>query len=586
MAVKRGSMAAAVLLCLLLTPWAGFGSAHADDRQDWVEQQLQAMSTRQKVGQLFVPRVYGTTADTTQAKDVARNMAELGVRNAAELVRQYGIGGIIYFGANVTTPRALARFGNDLQRAAAGNAVPIPVLTAIDQEQGIVVRVGAPATVLPGSMALGASRSVEAAELAARITGEELRAMGVFADYAPVADVNLNPRNPVIGVRSFSSSPGLVAQLTAAQVRGYQQGGVAATAKHFPGHGDTAVDSHHDLPVISHGRATLGGIDLVPFAAAIDAGVDAIMTGHLLVPAIDDSGLPATISPAVIDGLLRTRLGFTGVVVTDSLRMDGVRTRFGDGEIAVRAILAGADQLLDPPSLVRAHAAVLAAVDSGRISQARLDSSVRRILTMKAQRGLTSVLDATVDLAKVPLVVGSPEHRRQAQWITDQTTTLVADLGQVPLPQVSSSRILVTGSGKSATAALAAALGERGARVRVLPSGSEPDSRQIARVRRAARSADAVVVLTYDAGRRQLALVAALQREGTPVIVASTGAPYDLGPLPEGVSALATYSDRPIAMQSLARVLAGELTAVGRLPVSIPAVKVGLRYRIGWRAPQ
>lgn len=560
-------------------------AARADDASAWVERQLQAMTTRQKVGQLFVPRVYGTTADTAEPQDVSKNLAELGVANTVELIRRYQVGGIVYFGGNVTTPRALARFGNAVQSAAAGTAVPIGVLTAIDQEQGLVVRVGPPATVLPGSMALGAAGSAQAAELAARITGEELRAMGVFADYAPVADVNLDPRNPVIGVRSFSSSPAVVAQLVAAQVRGLQAAGVAATAKHFPGHGDTAVDSHVGLPVIDHDRATLEAVDLLPFAAAIDAGVDAIMTGHLLVPAIDRSGLPATVSGAILTGLLRERLGFTGVVVTDSLRMEGVRTRFGDGEVAVRAILAGADQLLDPPSLVKAHAAVLEAVRSGRISQDRLDDSVRRILRLKAKRGLRQAADAMVDVARVPLVVGSPEHQRQAQWIADQTTTLVADAGQVPIPRIAGSDILVTGRGESATAALAKALGERGARVRVLESGSQPDSARIAAARAAARAADVVVVLTYDAGRSQRDLVTALKASGTPVVVASTGAPYDLGALPEGLSALATYSDRRTAMAALARVLAGQASPVGRLPVSIPGPGGTTRYALGWRAP-
>lgn len=569
----------ACCLALILAP-----GSRADQSDAWVDRQLQAMSTREKVGQLFVPQVFGTTADTTRAADVSRNLRTLGVRNAVELVRTYGIGGIIYFGPNVTTPKALARFGNEMQMASAGNQVPIPVLTAIDQEQGIVVRVRAPATVLPGSMALGASGSTQLAELAAHITAEELRAMGVFANYAPVADVNVNPRNPVIGVRSFSSDPNLVARLVAAQVRGYQRGGVAATAKHFPGHGDTAVDSHVDLPRISHDRASLEAIDLVPFKAAIDAGVDAIMIGHLLVPAVDPSGLPATMSPAIITGLLRGRLGFTGVVVTDSLRMAGVRTTYSDGEIAVRAILAGADQLLDPPSLPTAHAAVLQAVNSGRISKDRLDASVRRILHLKASLGLTDPASATVDVAKVPEIVGSSRHRQDAQRIADQTTTLVADRGQVPITRLSSRRILVTGSGEWSTRALADALVDRGAKVTVLESGSQPDAARIREVVSAARSADVVVVLTRDAGKSQRTLVAKLQRSGTPVIVASTGAPYDLATLPDGVSALATYSDRPVAMVALARVLAGEIPAVGRLPVSIPATSAGPGYRIGWQA--
>jgi beta-N-acetylhexosaminidase len=556
----------------------------------WVDQTLSAMSTRQKVGQLFVPRVYGTTADAADPVSVAKNMASLGVANAQDLITTYAVGGLVYFGANVTTPQALARMGNGIQQAASSNEVPVPVLTAIDQEQGLVVRVGPPATVLPGSMALGAGRSQVDALVAARITARELRAMGVFADYAPVADVNSNPANPVIGVRSFSADPVLTGQLVASQVLGFQGAGVSATAKHFPGHGDTGTDSHWDLPIITHDRSTLDSVDLLPFRAAIMAGVDSIMTAHIVVPSLDDSGDPATLSAPIITGLLRGRLGFDGVVITDSLQMAGVRTKYGDGEVAVRAILAGADQLLDPPDLAKSFKAVLSAVKSGRISGKRLDESVRRILALKAKRGLMSTSDARVDVSKVDAIVGSPQHRDLALAITDRTTTLVKGSRALPIGARQGMRILVTGCSDTATASLGKSLRSRGARVRVIESGREPRAFDVDSILRAAASVDYVIALTEDAygSRPQPGLIDSLRRSlrgsGTPLIVVATGTPYDIAAFPRVKTYLATYSYRPVAMEALARVLVGEVPAVGRLPVAIPKQGGGVLYPLGWRA--
>ncbi|MBU6244988.1 MAG: glycoside hydrolase family 3 protein [Actinomycetales bacterium] len=575
---------AVLAACLVLPVLAPTAQASPDTA--WVERTLAAMTTRQKVGQLFVPRVYGTSADTRNPAAIRRNRAELGVANAVELVADYGIGGVVYFSANVTTPRALARFGNSLQQAAAQLPVPIAVLTAMDQEQGTVVRVGPPATVLPGNMALGASRSLPAARESARITAVELRAMGVRMDYAPVADVNTNPANPVIGVRSFSSDPVLAAQLTGASIDGLHAGGVAATAKHFPGHGDTSVDSHRGLPVIDHDRAGLDAVDLAPFRAAIAAGVDAIMTGHLVVPALDPSGSPATLSEPVITGVLRRQLGFDGVVVTDSLRMAGVRRQHADGEVAVRAILAGADQLLDPPDLPAAFAAVLRAVGSGRISAARLDASVRRILALKADLGLTSPELAMVDTSAVRAVVGGAAHRDAALRITDLTTTVIAGDGGTALPDVRGSRILITGPSSAAMSALARILGQRGAQVSVLQTGARPSPAAIDRAVRAARGADHVIALTWDvrSGDRQARLIHALQDCRTPLHQVAIGTPYDISAFPDVTDALATYSALPIAMRSLARVLLGEVRPVGRLPVAVPGQGGRILFPVGWRA--
>ena len=553
----------------------------------WVEATLAAMTPQERIGQLMVPRIYGTTADTSDPATVSRNRAEFGVDNALGLVSKYHVGGLIYFSANVTTPRALADFGNSVQQAAAAQRVPVPVLTSIDQEQGTVVRVGPPATMFPGSMALGASRSTDDAWSAARITGLELRALGVFQDYAPDADVNMNPANPVIGVRSFGSRASLVSPMVAAQVDGYQVAGVAATAKHFPGHGDTGVDSHTGLPVITHTAEQLEAIDLPPFRSAIAAGVDSIMTAHILVPALDPSGDPATLSAPIITGVLRGELGFDGVVVTDSLRMQGVRTKYGDDRVAVRAILAGADQLLDPPNLPVAVNALTSALASGEITQERIDQSVRRILAMKWRLGIVGPGAALVNTDLIDAIVGAPSHLAVAQRISDATTTLVKDdTGRLPVRHLVGRNVLVTGRGVTTTAAMAESLRSRGAVVTVIETGLQPNPDQIASAVRGGIGRDLVVALTYGASSypEQQALVDQLVMAKLPLVVVAVGTPYDIAYFPQVPTYLATYSYRPVALESAVRVITGQVPPRGRLPVTILKATDPTKalYAFGW----
>ena len=250
---------------------------------------MHLMSTEDKVGQLFVQNVYGADATTPDA----RNLALYGVASPAEVVQKYHLGGVVYFAwtDSVKNPTQITGLSNGLQKAAIEKGSHVPLFIATDQEQGVVTRVGPPATQFPGSMALGAGRSVADARTAADITGQELKAMGINTDFAPDADVNVNALNPVIGTRSFSSDPTLVSSMVTAQVEGYQKdAGVIATAKHFPGHGDTATDSHTGIPIITHTKAQWQQIDAPPFQAAIKAGASMIMSGHLVVPALDPSG--------------------------------------------------------------------------------------------------------------------------------------------------------------------------------------------------------------------------------------------------------------------------------------------------------
>nr|BFE86744.1 hypothetical protein GCM10020093_093450 [Planobispora longispora] len=331
------------------------------------------------------------------------------------MIAKYRPGGVILFpwAQNVKNVRQVVALTNGLQAA----SPRIPLLVGADQENGLVSRLAPLVTKFPGASVIGSTGDPSLARRAAEATGAELRALGVNLDFAPVADVNINPRNPVIGPRAYGSDPKKVAPMVAAAVRGFHDAGIAATAKHFPGHGDTGVDSHTGLPVIRHSRAQWDRLDAPPFAAAIREDVDMIMSAHVVMPKLDPSGDPATLSKPILTGLLRQRLGFEGVVSTDALDMAGVRKKYGDGEVAVRAILAGADLLLMPPDYRKAHAAVLAAVESGRIPAERLDESVRRLLTLKAGRGILERAPAA-DPAEAERTLRSAEHRELASLIS------------------------------------------------------------------------------------------------------------------------------------------------------------------------
>jgi beta-N-acetylhexosaminidase len=546
----------------------------------WVTSTLARMTLEQKVGQLFIQNVYGSDATTPDD----RNVPLYGVATPAEVVQKYHLGGVIYFAwtDSVKNPDQITALSNGLQKAsleqdAEAPRVGVPLQVAIDQEQGVVTRIGPPATQFPGSMALGAGRSVDDARAAAGITGEELRAMGVNTNFAPVADVNVNALNPVIGTRSFSSDPALAAQMVGAQVAGYQQDGdVSTSAKHFPGHGDTATDSHVAFPVITHTRDQWERMDAPPFKAAIAEGIDMIMTAHLAFPALDDSGDPATLSKPIMTGVLREELGFEGVIVTDSLGMQGVRDRYGDAEVAVRALEAGVDQLLMTPAMDEAYAAVLAAVRSGRISEAALHEKVRRVLSLKYQRGL--VARPYADPAGVASVVGTPEHLATADAITDRTTTLVKN-DQTTLPlSVGGKKVLVAGYGVGVTSTLAGAFDAQGATSTVRQTGTSPTDAQVADAVAAAQASDAVVVSTMkawdtkvtDKRGGQQKLVKALLATGKPVVVVATRDPYDIAYFTDAPTYLATYSYSPVAIDAVARVITGQVAPSGKLPVSIP----------------
>lgn len=554
-------------------------AAGLDDKK--LRSLISRMTLAEKVGQLFVMRVYGHSATAPDQADIDANLKEIGVRTAAELIERYRVGGVIYFtwAHNTRDPHQIADLSNGIQKASLGLPRGLPVLISTDQEHGIVCRVGEPATLFPGAMAIGAGRSHKDARTLGRIAGRELRAIGIRQNYSPVADVNVNPANPVIGVRSFGADPDSVAGMVAAEVTGYQSGRqVAATAKHFPGHGDTAVDSHYGFPVITHTRAQWEKLDAPPFRAAIAAGIDSIMTAHIMVPALDDSGDPATLSRPILNGILREELGYDGVIVTDSLGMEGVRTKYGDDRVPVLALKAGVDQLLNPPDLAVAWNAVLKAVQDGELTEARLDESILRVLRLKARLGLFR--EPYVSQAGVTRTVGVPAHLAEADRIAERTTTLLVNKGgKRGLLPLSPRKLLVVGADPASpsgttgppTGVLATAFTELGFTATALSTGTAPSAATIARAVAAAQDADTVVVGTYNvsATSAQKTLVEQLVATGKPVVAIAIRNPYDVAHLPTATAVVASYSWTDVELRAAARVIAGRVAPRGRLPVPV-----------------
>ncbi len=494
------------------------------------------------------------------------------------LIQQYSLGGIIYFKRNVKDVSQIRRLSDSLQKIA-NESSEIPLLISIDQEGGMVARIDKEITLIPGNMALGAARDTDGTYQAAKISGKELRLLGINMNFAPSIDINNNPLNPVIGVRSYGEVPELVNELGRATIRGLQEAGVSATAKHFPGHGDTDMDSHHDLPIIKHDLERLKEIELLPFRGAIEEGVDAIMTAHILFPAIDSSHTPATLSHKVLSGLLRKQLGYSGVIVTDCLEMSAISKSFGTTEGAILAVEAGADLLLVSHTYekqIEAIQALIEAVESGRISETRINESVERILNLKKKRKMDEwkMLDISGEVK-----IGTEEDKRVIVALSEKSITLVKDHSQLPLQQKKTYVIWTenrTSSGVDEVIEQSETLGKilnefihfvEEDRISVFPSNNE-----INHVIHKSKEFDQVIFVTYNAtfSEGQTNMVKEIaKRENTRLIVVAARNPYDLLQFPEVKTYITCYENRPLAMKSLAKVLVGKNHAQGRLPISI-----------------
>jgi beta-N-acetylhexosaminidase len=531
---------------------------------DRVSRLLAGMSLPAKVGQMFVSYVYGTSAENPSAADVAANRQLYGpdVDSGAAAVAKYQLGGVIYFtfSRNLSNPPQIAALSNGLQQAAAANG-GIPLQLSTDQEGGVVNRIGAPLAVSPGNMAIGATFRTADAYRAARASGTDLAALGINMVHAPVVDVNTNPRNSADGARAFGDRTRVVSALGAAAVAGYRAAGIGPQVKHFPGLGDTTVNTDHGTAVTTETRAQIMATHVPPFRAAIRAGVPSIMAAHIVAPALDPSGAPASLSRPIITGLLRDKLHFDGVVVTDALDAAAVADIPAD-RVVLDAVNAGVDQLLMPPDVPGAIRTVLDAVAAGTVSERRIDQSVRRILTMKQRLGLFG-------RAPVPATpeVGTADRLATMADIAGRSISV---LKNQDLPLRSGQNVLVTGWGVSTTATLTSALTSRGLTATRLWTGS-PKAEVIAQAVAASQAADITVVTTGNAwgDSTQVDLVRALLATGKPIVVAAVNTPYDIASFPSAPTYVASYGYQPVSLGALADVLAGRAEARGHLPVTI-----------------
>ena len=494
-------------------------------------------------------------------------------------IRQYRPAGMTLFRSlNVGTPAQLKQLTGELQRLAQELEIS-PFIIAADQEGGQLMAVGA-ATPLPGNMALGATRSPRLARSAGEVLGRELAALGINVDYAPCVDVNTNPHNPVVGTRSFGEEPLLVSELAAALVAGLQSQGVAATAKHFPGHGDVTLDSHHGLAGVPHSPERLRSVELPPFRAAISAGVKLVMTAHLGILSIDGpQAPPATLSPNVVNGLLRRELGFDGVVVSDAMDMRAIRQGEPLREEVVRAAAAGVDLLLmtsDPQDQRRAFEALQQAAGAGRLSAEELGGSLARIARLKAWL-------AAAPPAPGLSVIRCAGHLQVADEIAERSVTLVRDAcGRLPLRLAPGQRIaVVVPTPRNLTPAdtssyeipqLAGALRRCHPQVDEFRVPFQPSGEERQALLDKMQGYDLVVAGTINAYAQpeQAELVRGLLQAGPPVVVIALRLPYDLAAFPEAPVYLCTYSLLEPSMRAAARVLFGLIEPTGRLPVSLP----------------
>jgi len=481
----------------------GWGPTHAEVQS--AGRMADRLSVRQLAGQVIVAAYAGTAAPV-------------------DMVRRYHLGGVIVMSENAPS---VADASGAMAELRASVDRPWPLWTSVDQEGGIVTRLGAPMTPFPAYMSHGAARDPDVTTTAARASGSELRSAGFTVVYAPVADVTTGPSDPTIGSRSAGSSPALVARTVAASVRGYRQAGIIAVVKHFPGHGSVPQDSHEVLPVQTAPQGTLASRDLVPFAAAVARGASAVMAAHIDVRALDP-GVPSSLSERVVSGLLRQRLGFHGVVVTDALNMAAIVNEYGSGEAAVRALAAGGDVLLMPSDVPAAIDAISTAVANGRLPLHRLRQAATRMIALLLYQ---------------------------------------ERLGRSPSPPDNPERASLAVS-RAAVTQVSGRCGSRLVEDAVLPLG------------------DPAAVATFTAAADQAGLVVGsgstvrflgpADAPGSADVVVSTDTPYVLGPSDGAVAEIALFGQTPQAMRALIEVLTGRRTAPGRLPVDVSgATRVG-----------
>src|SRR5215216_2473823 len=561
----------------------------------WANDVLRKMSLEEKIGQLISVGLNATFLN--QDSDAYRTLKHH--------IEDNKVGGLILFRGPVYESVMLSNRMQQLAR--------YPLLVSADLEAGAGMRFDDTVN-FPWNMAVAATGNPEYARRQGEITAREARALGVHQIFAPVVDVNNNAGNPVINVRSYGEDPADVARFSAAFTEGAQAAGVIATAKHFPGHGDTAVDSHRGLPEINVGRERLNTVEFVPFKAAVNAGVGAVMIGHIALPQIDATAvkplpqnvkskptdtdedgeiieekatMPATMSP-VIGNILRNDLKFNGLIVTDALSMSGLTIYFTQEEAAVRALEAGADMLLKPADVDASFRGVLNAVRSGRITEQRVEESARRILAAKYDLGLVDQRITLIDT--IDRVVGSKDVVKLATDIAEHAITLVRDEDKVvPLKSLKpESRVfnlaVTNGDDRNWIAnAFVLRLNRGGVKVETVVLDERSTDQEIQKVVERAKSADLVLASLYgrvrsgqvssvgipESGARALSALIAAK---APIVGISFGNPYLLQNFPGLRTYMVAYGDMPSLQQAVARALLGEIDVTGRLPISLPGL--------------
>ena len=580
--IRKSVLLGATFVWSCASPQGGIATSRATTgtgtgASAWADSVLKTLTLRDKVAQMVWPSTWGDYAPVNSPQWKALQ----------KLVVEEKVGG---FTMSVGSPTEIAAKINALQQMS-----QIPLLFGADLETGAGYRARGPyflpnaidlggAVMLPPQMALGATRDTMLAYEAGRVTAIEGRALGIHIAYAPVLDVNNNAANPVINVRSYGENPELVARMGAAFIRGVQENGMIATGKHFPGHGDTEVNSHIGLPVVSVSRSRLDTVEFVPFKRAVSADVGAVMSFHGLMPALDPAGVPGTLSSVVLQNVLRGDLGFHGMLISDAMDMRGVLEQFGSVEAAKRAVAAGIDVLIQPVNVHETIEAVVAGVREGRYSEARLDSSVRRILIMKERMGLSR--SKLVRIEDVRVNVGDSSHQALASRIAERSITLVKDsLGQVPLTGDKTKKVLLVGyAGRTdlgATVTFNSVIAGRYGSVRSELVNAGDPTPNFARIEAAADSSDIVIVSSYstqsidqavsiNAPASLAGFINRLVAKGRNPIVVAFGNPYFFQQIAGVPAYVVAWGGFAPSQNAAARALLGNVPITGKLPISIP----------------
>ena len=538
-----------LLLGLFVQQFVFAQTSKADKKAErWVENMLRSLSLREKIGQMVMVRMSGEFTNLNSEK-----FAE-----SRRQVEENRLGGFIVFRGEANSIAALT---NEMQRIS-----KLPLLFAADYERGLrmQLRTGTPFTT---NMGVGATGDVLAAYRQGKIIAEEMRAIGVNWLFAPVADINNNPDNPVINIRSFGANPEKVGEFAAALAKGVRDGGALATLKHFPGHGDTATDSHIGLAKISANKTQLEAVELVPFKTAIGDGVDAVMTAHLAVPQVTGDDVPATLNPKISNDILRKELGFKGIITTDAMEMGAIKKNYSDEKSVVMAVLAGADIVLLPADAKKTIDAIEAAVKSGELTEARIDESVRRLLSAKYRLGLTE--NRLVDLAKVNQVVEKSENVREANATAEKankTLFVVIAADDDPIEGI----------------ALIPEIMRRAPKAKIIRLDLRSTKDEYEKVLEQAKQFDSIILAPF-VKRAALKGTVALPENQTkfvremidlkkPVAVVAFGSPYLIRQFPEVKTYVVTYAIEEVAQTAAVRTMFGEVPFTGKLPVSVPGI--------------